>query len=67
MTTEELLKKNGIIRHKGKLIYCEKNHYFYRGVPYPSLLKVEQKIDKEIERQTNFLKNVKIIDLRNKD
>ena len=46
MTTEELLNKNGIIRYGGRLIYCEKNHFYYKGVPYPSLLKVQQKIDK---------------------
>lgn len=45
MTTEHLLKKNGIIKYAGKLIFVEKNQFYYRGVPYPSLMKAQMKID----------------------
>lgn len=64
MKTEDLLKENGIIKYEGKLIYVEKGKYFYRGVPYPSLLKVQQKIDSHLARQKYFLENAKIIDIR---
>lgn len=66
MTTDKLLERNGIIKYGGKLIYKEKNQYFYRGVPYPSLLKVQQRIDSIIAKQRYFLDNVKIIDTRTK-
>lgn len=57
MTTEELLKVNGIIKYRGKLIFDENGKFYFKGKPYPSLMEAEKAVDKSLLNWT-------VIDLR---